>query len=154
MVTWKAALLLCLHRAGLALVKQLLQQGDTVVATARSPQDAPALQQLAASSGGRLHITALDTSKPESIEVWAEELQSKAKHVDVSCAGLGVLVVSAAQLACRLVPARHVPFAAQALAPLGGCRQAAPGLVCAAPHPAPPVLSTDHCLFSPLLCSC
>lgn len=49
-------------------MKQLLQQGDTVVATAPSPHDAPALQQLAASSGGRLHIAALDTSKPESIQ--------------------------------------------------------------------------------------
>lgn len=68
-------------------MKQLLQQGDTVIATARSGKDAPALQQLAASSGGRLHITDLDSSKPESIQSWAAELQSKTECVDVSRAG-------------------------------------------------------------------
>lgn len=73
-------------------MKQLLQQGDTVIATARSGKDAPALQQLAASSGGRLHITDLDSSKPESIQSWAAELQSKTGRVDVSRAGEDMLM--------------------------------------------------------------
>ena len=72
--------------AGLALVKQLLQRGDTVITTARSGASAPALQQLAASAGGRLHVTDLDTSKPESIQRWAAEVQDKAARVDVSAA--------------------------------------------------------------------
>ena len=75
-----------LSPAGLALVKQLLQRGDTVIATARSGASAPALQQLAASAGGRLHVTDLDASKPESIQRWAAEVQEKAARVDVSAA--------------------------------------------------------------------
>lgn len=65
-------------------MKQLLQQGDTVIATARSGGSATALQQLAASSGSQLHITDLDTAKPESIQSWAAEVQQKTGHVDVS----------------------------------------------------------------------
>ena len=58
-----------------------------MIATARSGASAAALQQLAASSGGRLHITDLDSAQPESIQIWAAAVQAKTGHVDVSGAG-------------------------------------------------------------------
>lgn len=75
---------------GLALVKQLLDQGNTVIATARQPPAAAPLQELVSASGNRLHITQLDTSSPESIADWAQGLKEITKHLDVLINNAGI----------------------------------------------------------------
>lgn len=66
------------------LVRQLLAKNNTVIATARKPEAASDLQKLKASAGGRLSVTKLDVTSPQSIESWAAELKALAPHVDVS----------------------------------------------------------------------
>lgn len=53
----------------LQLTRQLLNKGNSVVATARAPAKAAELQQLASEHESKLSITALDVSEPQSIEV-------------------------------------------------------------------------------------
>lgn len=54
---------------GLGLVTGLLKQPDTViVAAARNPSKAEALQKLAKEFGDRLHTVSLDTSSEESVQ--------------------------------------------------------------------------------------
>ena len=77
-------LLLSCRGIGLALVKQLLSQNNTVIATARQPDNASALQDLAASSSGRLLITQLDTASTDSIAAWVQGVQKLTQHLDVS----------------------------------------------------------------------
>jgi NADP-dependent 3-hydroxy acid dehydrogenase YdfG len=64
--------------------KQLLQQGNTVVATARDPSSCAGLSQLAQQHGYKLVLTALDTSNEQSIADWAAQLKGKVAHIDVS----------------------------------------------------------------------
>lgn len=52
---------------GLAITQQLVARGDKVVATARQPASAEALQKLGASAGGRLAVVELDVASPASI---------------------------------------------------------------------------------------
>ncbi|KAF8590403.1 NAD(P)-binding protein [Ramaria rubella] len=61
---------------GLELVHQIVAGGDTVFATARSPDSASDLQQLAASSpGGRIHVVQLDVADAESIKTAAGKVE-------------------------------------------------------------------------------
>ena len=59
---------------GLEFVRQLLARGDRVVATARHPGKATALNQLAGEHPGRLHVLPLDVASAKSREELAREL--------------------------------------------------------------------------------
>lgn len=59
---------------GLAFVKQLLNRGDRVIATARHPGKATALNTLTGEFPGRLHVLPLDVSNEKSREELAREL--------------------------------------------------------------------------------
>jgi hypothetical protein len=59
-----------------------------VVATTRDAAGAEHLHQLRQQYGERLHISELDTARPESVQQWAEGLASSVpgiSHVDVRC---------------------------------------------------------------------
>lgn len=73
----------CYHVC-LQWVKTLLQQGNTVVATARDPSQSPGLQDLLKQHGEKLSVTSLEASSADSIAKWAEELKTKVSHIDVS----------------------------------------------------------------------
>jgi NAD(P)-dependent dehydrogenase (short-subunit alcohol dehydrogenase family) len=68
-------------------VAQLLQQGNTVLATGRDPSSSPGLQKLAEQYGDKLITTSLEASDPGSIVQWAAAVKesSRIPHVDVSC---------------------------------------------------------------------
>jgi NAD(P)-dependent dehydrogenase (short-subunit alcohol dehydrogenase family) len=59
---------------GLALVRRLLARGDRVVATARHPGKATALNTLAGDYPGRLHVLPLDVGNARSRDELAREL--------------------------------------------------------------------------------
>ena len=59
---------------GLEFARQLLARGAHVVATARQPGRATALNTLAADHPGRLHVLPLDVGDPKSIDALAAEL--------------------------------------------------------------------------------
>lgn len=59
---------------GLEFARQLLERGDHVVATARSPGKASALNSLAGEYPGRLHVLPLDVAEPKSHAQLATEL--------------------------------------------------------------------------------
>jgi len=59
---------------GLEFVRQLLAHGDHVVATARHPGKATALNALAGEHPGRLHVLPLDVASPKSSAELAREL--------------------------------------------------------------------------------
>lgn len=61
-----------IFRCQMQFVRQLLERGNTVHATARKPRDSPGLQEL--SSNKELSVETLDTSQPESIREWAKGL--------------------------------------------------------------------------------
>lgn len=59
---------------GLEFVRQLLARGDRVVATARHPGKAAALNALAGEHPGRLHVLPLDVAEPKAHTSLAAEL--------------------------------------------------------------------------------
>lgn len=66
-------------------MQKLLDRKNRIVATTRVPAQAAALQQLSKEHPDQLHVTALDTDKPESIAAWAQQLKETGPgHVDVS----------------------------------------------------------------------
>lgn len=67
-------------------VSQLLQRGNTVVATGRDPASSPGLQQLAQQYGDKLILTTLEAADPNSIAQWAAKLKQagRVQHIDVS----------------------------------------------------------------------
>lgn len=73
---------------GLEYVRQLLAAGDTVIATARDPQGATALQALAGEYGETLRIEALDTGDGASIAAFAERIAGVPVDVLLNNAGL------------------------------------------------------------------
>eukprot|EP00882_Tetradesmus_deserticola_P025462 GHRQ01027970.1.p2 GENE.GHRQ01027970.1~~GHRQ01027970.1.p2 ORF type:complete len:122 (-),score=40.27 GHRQ01027970.1:4-369(-) len=64
--------------------KQLLQQGNTVVATARDPASSAGLSELAQQYGDKLLTTSLEASSEQGIADWAAQLKDKVPHIDVS----------------------------------------------------------------------
>lgn len=78
-----AGLPLSFRGIGHGLVKKFLERSNRVIATARVPQDAQQLQQLAASNSN-LTVAALDISSPKSILDFAAEVKKHTSHVDVS----------------------------------------------------------------------
>jgi len=80
---------------GLEFVHQLLARGDRVIATARHPGKANALNALAGEYPGRLHILPLDVADPRAIAELQRELllvsdDSERDRLDllVNCAGV------------------------------------------------------------------
>ena len=69
---------------GLALVRELLAKGGTVIAAARNPTASGELEALAAASDGRLQLVRLDVSSTASIEACARQLGRRLQHIDVS----------------------------------------------------------------------
>lgn len=73
---------------GLALTRRLLERGDTVVATARHPEDSD-LARLEAPEG-RLHRVALDVADGDSVRAAAEETARKVDRIDVLVNNAGI----------------------------------------------------------------
>jgi NAD(P)-dependent dehydrogenase (short-subunit alcohol dehydrogenase family) len=78
---------------GLTFVRQLLARGDRVVATARHPGRASALNALAGDHPGRLHVLPLDVADPRAIAEAQRELlllDGDGERLDllVNCAGV------------------------------------------------------------------
>lgn len=73
----------CCRGIGHGLVKKLLERSNKVIATARVPQEAQQLQELAAENS-HLTVAALDVSQPDSIQAFAAEVKRHTQHVDVS----------------------------------------------------------------------
>ena len=67
--TWKRAYVTSRHYRKALMRMQLLEAGNTVVATCRSPSKADALHSLASSHQGRLHILPLDVMDEASVQV-------------------------------------------------------------------------------------
>lgn len=67
-------------------MSQLLQRGNTVVATGRDPEASKSLQLLKQQYGEKLVLTKLELAESGSIAQWAEELKRAniAQHIDVS----------------------------------------------------------------------
>jgi len=72
---------------GLELVRQYSADGWEVLACARAPLAAPALQSLAQQARGRLSVHALDVTDFSAIDVLAQELAGRPIDVLINCAG-------------------------------------------------------------------
>ena len=72
---------------GLAMTRCYGERGDEVVATARRPDDAAELQELAAAHKDRIDIKALDVGDEASIAAFASSLGERALDVVVNNAG-------------------------------------------------------------------
>jgi len=104
---------------GLEFVRQLLVRGDRVVATARDPGSAVALNALAGEHPGRLRVLPLEIADPDSIAALAGELPLAGGPVPldllVNCAG----VLHSGERFGRLDPATLVgSFRVNAMGPL------------------------------------
>ena len=87
---------------GLALVRALLARGDRVIATAREPARANALNALTGEYPGHLHVLPLDVARPASIRELAREVamvhgqreggDERTQHIDLLVNNAGVLL--------------------------------------------------------------
>ncbi|NDJ53624.1 MAG: SDR family oxidoreductase [Chloroflexi bacterium] len=77
---------------GLEFVRQLLERGDTVFATARQPDEASALGHLADLYPDHLTIAALDVTDPSSIEEAYQEIGTQTERLDLLINNAGMLV--------------------------------------------------------------
>ena len=75
---------------GLELSRQLVAAGDEVVATARQPKTADALNKLAASSGGRLTVVRLDVGDADEIAAAALQIGERFEAVDLLVNNAGI----------------------------------------------------------------
>lgn len=76
---------------GLELVRQFLDRGDRVIATARKPGAATELNRLAFAHPGHLSVLPLDLGKPHSIDELAREVPLVAESLDVLVNNAGLL---------------------------------------------------------------
>lgn len=76
---------------GLEFTRQYLARGERVVATARDPGHAQALNRLAGEHPGHLTVLPLDVSKPDSIEELARELTLLGVQIKLWVANAGTL---------------------------------------------------------------
>ncbi len=76
---------------GLAFTEALLERGEHVVATARKPGRATALNALAGEYPGRLHLLPLELGDPRSIDALVRELPLVCEGIDLLVNNAGVL---------------------------------------------------------------
>jgi NAD(P)-dependent dehydrogenase (short-subunit alcohol dehydrogenase family) len=76
---------------GLELVRQFLERGDRVIATARKPGAAVELNRLAFSHPGHLSVLPLDLGKTHSVDELAREVPLVAESLDVLVNNAGLL---------------------------------------------------------------
>jgi NAD(P)-dependent dehydrogenase (short-subunit alcohol dehydrogenase family) len=74
---------------GLGLVGEFERRGWDVTATARDPAKAQALAELAAHSGGRVHVEEVDTADASSVAALRERLAGQTFDLIVVNAGVG-----------------------------------------------------------------
>jgi NAD(P)-dependent dehydrogenase (short-subunit alcohol dehydrogenase family) len=72
---------------GLEFVRQYGSNDWEVLACARDPQRAASLQNIAAESGGRVSLHALDVTDHAAIDALAKKLEGRAVDVLINCAG-------------------------------------------------------------------
>ena len=77
---------------GFELVKQLVERGDRVIATARKPSQSNTLNRLAMAHPGRLTLLPLDVADPRSIAELAKEAAMVVESLDGLVNNAGVLV--------------------------------------------------------------
>lgn len=75
---------------GLEFVRQLLDGGDAVVATARQPEVAGELHRLVAGAGGRATVVALDVADPDSVSACGVEVAARFGALDLLVNNAGV----------------------------------------------------------------
>jgi len=73
---------------GLEFTRQYLAEGHAVIAAARNPGAAPALQQLERESRGRLTLAEVDVGDTKSVRGAAARLPSATIDVLINCAGV------------------------------------------------------------------
>ncbi|MFT5994108.1 MAG: NAD(P)-dependent dehydrogenase (short-subunit alcohol dehydrogenase family) [Bradymonadia bacterium] len=110
---------------GLEFVKQLLDRGDTVIATARRPEAATELQAMKAGAGERLTITQLDVDSPDDWCDLAGQLSNTALDVLINNAGA---MVSSGTLGALNYDAISACFNINTLGPLRGLEACLPAL--------------------------
>lgn len=76
---------------GLAMARELLEQGHSVVGTCRHPGKATELNQLAGEYPGRLHVLPLNIADQRSLNEFVRELPLVMEGVDVLINNAGVL---------------------------------------------------------------
>jgi len=74
---------------GLGLVGEFERRGWDVTATARTPAKGDALDELAAASGGRVHVETADTADVRSVEALRERLAGQTFDLILVNAGMG-----------------------------------------------------------------
>jgi NAD(P)-dependent dehydrogenase (short-subunit alcohol dehydrogenase family) len=77
---------------GLEFVKQLLPRAEFLIATARSPEAALELQDLARRNAGKLKIVQLDVSDERSIHQAAEEIGNLVSSLDLLINNAGIYI--------------------------------------------------------------
>ncbi len=102
---------------GLALVQHLLAQGATVIAAARRPQQAAALQALQRQHPQRLTLVALDVTDEAAIAQAARQVQAQMGGLDWLINNAGLLV-RGEQLRTLDPAAMTTVFQVNAIAPL------------------------------------
>jgi NAD(P)-dependent dehydrogenase (short-subunit alcohol dehydrogenase family) len=75
---------------GLEFTRQLAAAGDEVVATARHPKTAEALNKLASTSGGRVTVVRLDVGDPADVEAAALHVGERFEGVDLLINNAGI----------------------------------------------------------------
>lgn len=73
---------------GLEFVRQLLERGDSVIATARQPDEAEALQALETSAQAEFYVLHLDVLRAESLEKVAGFVRERTLDVLINNAGV------------------------------------------------------------------
>ena len=77
---------------GLEFVKQLLPRAECLIATARNPEAAQEVQELARNSAGILKIVQLDLSDEESIQRAIEEIGKLVSSLDLLINNAGIYI--------------------------------------------------------------
>lgn len=72
---------------GLEFVKQLNERGEEVMATARGPEEADELHEIARQDGAEVTIRELDIADPESVAEFGEALEGQGIDVLINNAG-------------------------------------------------------------------
>lgn len=72
---------------GFQMAQQYCENGDSVLASCRNPGGADALNELAASSGGKVTVVDMDVSDPKSIEAAAKTIGDQQIDIVINNAG-------------------------------------------------------------------